>query len=117
VAGLDLAGAAVLFSTGWDGNWRTDRYGAGEHPYLTADTAAALVAGRAALVGTDSVNIDDTRGGERPAHSSLFAAEIPVVEHLAGLDRLADERFRFFAVPVKVRGLGTFPVRAFAIVE
>ncbi len=115
--GLDVAGKAVLFATGWDRHWRADEYGGPDHPYLTADAAAALVDAHPALVGIDSVNIDDTRGGERPAHSNLLAAGIPIVEHLTGLDRLPADRFRFFAVPVKVRGMGTFPVRAFAIVD
>jgi len=66
-------------------------------------------------VGIDSVNIDRIQGGERPAHSALLAAGIPIVEHLTGLGALPDAGFRFFAVPPKVRGFGTFPVRAFAL--
>jgi kynurenine formamidase len=76
-----------------------------------------LVEAGAALVGIDSVNIDDTRGGARPAHSGLLAAGIPVVEHLTGLGELMGREFRFFAAPPKVRGFGTFPVRAFALVQ
>jgi arylformamidase len=94
----------------------TDRYGADDHPFLAGETATALVDGGAALVGIDSVNIDGTTGGDRPVHSRLLAAGIPVVEHLTGLDDLVGVTFRFFAVPVKVRGFGTFPVRAFAVV-
>lgn len=109
-----LAEAAVLFRTGWDVHWRTPRYGAPEHPYLTGDCAAALVTVGASLVGIDSVNIDGTATGERPAHSTLLAAGIPVVEHLTGLGRLPGTGARFFAVPPLVHGLATFPVRAFA---
>lgn len=111
--GLDLKGKAVLIHTGWDAHWRTDQYFEG-HPFLTRDAAEFLVHAGAALVGIDSLNIDDTSDGARPVHSTLLAAETPIVEHLRGLDRLPDARFRFFAVPVKVRGMGTFPVRAFA---
>ncbi len=50
-------------------------------------------------------------------HSLLLAAEVPIVEHLRGLGTLPGKGFRFFAVPVKVKGMGTFPVRAFGIVE
>lgn len=110
-------GRAVLFHTGWAEHWGTERYGSADHPFLTEEAVAALVDGGAALVGIDSVNIDDTRGGQRPAHSALLAAGIPIVEHLTGLEVLLDRRFRFFATPPKVRGMGTFPVRAFAIVE
>ncbi len=68
--------------------------------------------GRLSL-GIDSYNIDDTGDLTRPVHSRLLRDDIPIVEHMAGLDRLPDVGSRFFAVPVKVKGMGTFPVRAF----
>lgn len=113
----DVTGKAVLFATGWDKYWGTDHYGDVTHPYLAGDTIERLIDGRAGLVGIDSVNIDDTAGRIRPAHTRLLEAGIPVVEHLTGLDRLVGATFRFSAVPQKVRGLGSFPVRAFAVVD
>ena len=115
--GHDLRGRAVLFSTGWDRHWRTDQYGATDHPFLTTDAAEALIAGGAFVAGIDSVNIDDTRGTTRPIHSMLLDAGILIVEHLTQLDVLVGQAFRFFAAPPKVRGMGTFPVRAVAIVD
>jgi kynurenine formamidase len=114
VASADLAGKAVLVRTGWDRHWGRDEYGDTDHPHLTAEAAEQLVGDGVALVGIDSVNIDATTTGERPAHSTLLAAGIPIVEHLTGLDQLPSDGFEFFAVPVKVQGMGTFPVRAFA---
>lgn len=114
---LDVTGRAVLFATGWDRHWRTEHYGDPSHPYVSDGLIDALVAGGAALVGIDSVNIDDTRGGGRPAHTGLLEAEIPVVEHLTGLHQLADGEFRFFAVPPLIEGMGSFPVRAFALLD
>jgi arylformamidase len=111
--GLDVRGMAVLVHTGWDRYWRTDRYGI-DHPFLTADAADWLVENGAALVGIDSNNIDDTRVRARPVHTRLLAADIPICEHMTGLAGLPDEGFRFSAVPPKVRGMGTFPVRAYA---
>jgi arylformamidase len=108
-----LKGKAVLFHTGWDGHWRTDQYFEG-HPYLTGDLAKSLVEAGVALVGIDSFNIDCTDDGNRPVHSALLGAEIPIVEHMCGLGAVPDRGARFFAVPVKVKGMGTFPVRAFA---
>ncbi|HYZ97462.1 MAG TPA: cyclase family protein [Acidimicrobiales bacterium] len=110
-----LAGRAVLFRTGWDRHWGTERYGDPEHPHLAEATAERLVDAGAALVGIDSVNIDGTRSGERPIHSVLLAAGIPIVEHLRGLDQLGDLPFRFFAVPPALLGMGSFPVRALAV--
>ena len=114
LAGLEIAGRAVLFRTGWDRHWRTERYGDPAHPSLGTDTAEILVEGGAALVGIDSVNIDATTTGQRPVHTALLAAGIPIVEHLTGLGALPTTGARFTATPVAVRGLGTFPVRAFA---
>jgi len=114
--GCELKGKAVLVHTGWDVHWRTERYGAG-HPFLTRGAAEHLVAAGAALVGIDSLNIDDAADGARPVHSILLAAGIPIVEHLCSLDELPDAGFRFFAVPPRVKGMGSFPVRAFAVLE
>jgi arylformamidase len=112
----EVKGKAVLFSTGWDRHWRTDAYFEG-HPYLTERSAEWLAKAGAALVGIDSLNIDSVATGERPVHSVLLGREIPIVEHMRGLSGLPDRGSRFFAVPVKVKAFGTFPVRAFALVE
>ncbi len=112
----DVRGRAVLVHTGWDAYWRTDQYGTG-HPFITRAAAAALVAAGAALVGIDSLNIDDSADGTRPAHSLLLAAGIPIVEHLCRLGEVPDEGFDFYAVPPCVRGMGSFPVRAFAVID
>ncbi|HKY65242.1 MAG TPA: cyclase family protein [Acidimicrobiales bacterium] len=114
-APFDVAGRAVLVETGHARHWGTDAY-AHDHPYLTPAAADWLVEHGAALVGIDSLNIDGTHTGERPVHTRLLGAGIPVVEHLTGLDRLPPSGFRFSAPPPKVAGLGTFTVRAFAVV-
>jgi arylformamidase len=112
--GLPVTGRAVLVRTGWSDHFGTPKYGAAEHPFLATDAAAWLADAGAVLVGIDSVNIDDTSGGERPVHTLLLAREVPVVEHLTGLDQLPATGATFSAVPVKVEGMSTFPVRAFA---
>jgi kynurenine formamidase len=112
--GRDVRGCAVLLHTGWDRHWRTDRYGE-EHAFLTAEGADWLVANGVALVGIDSYNIDDTRARARPVHTKLLGAGIPICEHMTNLGSLPDEGFRFSAVPPKVRGMGSFPVRAYAM--
>jgi len=110
---LNVRGKAVLVHTGWAKHWGTDTYFK-EHPYLTRDAVELLKENHAILVGIDSLNIDDTNDGQRPAHSILLDAGIPVVEHLCNLEQLPDSGFQFHAVPVKVKNLGTFPVRAYA---
>ena len=115
-AGRDVEGRAVLVRTGWHRHWRTPSYLSG-HPFLTEAAAQHLAEAGALLVGIDSLNIDDTSGGERPVHSTLLGAGIPICEHLADLAPLPSHGFRFSAVPVKVKGMGTFPVRAYATIE
>ncbi len=112
-AGLDVRGKAVLVHTGWSRFWRTEAY-LSDHPFLTEAAARLLDDGGAAFVGIDSHNIDDTRARARPIHTILLGADIPIGEHLTGLDQLPDRGFRFSAVPPKIKGMGTFPVRAFA---
>ena len=113
--GKEVRGKAVLFFTGWSGFWGSPSY-LQRSPHLTSSLASRLVARGAAIVGIDSHNIDDTEDLSRPVHSILLRAGIPVVEHLTNLEALPwpPARFRFYAVPVKVAGMGTFPVRAFA---
>lgn len=112
----DVRGKAVLIHTGWAKHWGSAQYFDG-HPFLTAEAAEWLQSSGVALVGIDSLNIDDTTGGHRPVHSILLGADIPIVEHMCRLENLPDSGFKFHAVPVKVRNFGTFPVRAYAVVE
>ena len=112
---IDVKGKAVLVHTGWDTHWRTDTYSAGQHPFLTRDAAEYLVKSKAALVGIDSLNIDDDKDGARPAHTVLLGGGVAIVEHMTNLGALRGNGFRFFAVPPRVKGMGSFPVRAFAI--
>lgn len=115
-AGLDLRDRAVLIRTGWDAHWRTSQY-AQDAPFVTPRAAEVLAAAQPALVGIDSVNIDDMGDGARPAHTLLLGAGIFVVEHLCRLNELPARGFRFHCVPVKFRGVGTFPVRAYAVLQ
>lgn len=111
-----LKGKAVLIQTGWSKHWTTEQYFSG-HPYLTRTAAEYLRDQGVVLVGIDSLNIDDTADGERPAHSILLGADIPIVEHMTNLAALPDNQFKFYAVPVKIKGFGTFPVRAFGLIS
>lgn len=112
----DLAGKAVLVHTGWDRHWGSDRYFEG-YPYMTRESAELLKSAGAVLVGIDSLNIDDNADGSRPVHTILLESEIPIVEHMCNLQDLPDAGFKFFAVPAPVQGMGSFPVRAFAVVD
>jgi len=112
----DVYGKAVLFDTGWSKYFGTEAYFS-KHPFLTAGAAQTLRRAGAVLVGIDSHNIDDTRGRTRPVHSELLAHGIPIVEHLTNLNALPDQGFYFTAAPLKFKGVGTFPTRAYATMD
>ena len=114
--GINVKGKAVLIHTDWSRHWRTDQYFEG-HTFLTKDAAEFLVADGATFVGIDTYNIDDTTDGARPAHTTLLGNQIPICEHMRGIDALPDKGFRFHAAPVKVKAFGIFPVRAYAVVD
>jgi arylformamidase len=116
LAPYEVAGRAVLLHTGWDRTWGTPEYGRA-NPHVTEAATRWLVEHEPALVGIDSVNIDDVDDRTRPAHSGLLAVGIPIVEHLRGLDRLPPSGFRFHAAPPAVERFGTFPVRAYAVID
>lgn len=113
---VGLAGHAVLVHTGHARHWNTDAYFV-DHPHLSEQAAEALVDAEVACVGIDTLNIDNTEGGERPVHTVLLGSGIPIVEHLVNLEQLPSRRFTFTAVPPKIAGAGTFTVRAFASVS
>jgi kynurenine formamidase len=113
---FELNDRAVLIHTAWDKHWGTDRYFE-NYPYLTRESAEYLKSTGAVLVGIDSLNIDDNSDGTRPVHTVLLGAQIPIVEHMCNLAALPDSGFKFFAVPAPIKGMGSFPVRAFAILN
>lgn len=115
LAGLDVAGCAVLVRTGHDRHWGTPAYHAAPLPHLTRCAALHLRDAGAALVGIDALNIDSMDDPERPVHTILLGAGVPIVENLANLGALPDSGARFFAVPPPMAALGSFPVRAFAL--
>jgi arylformamidase len=110
---INVLGKAVLIQTGWSRHWNTEQYYE-NHPYLTEDAAQFLKNNGAKLVGIDTYNIDDISGKERPVHSVLLGSDILIVEHMCNLKSVPMSGFKFYAVPVKIKGFGTFPVRAFA---
>jgi kynurenine formamidase len=118
--GHNVKGKAVLLHTGWDKYWNTEPYFEG-NSFLSMEAAVWLQTEGAALVGIDSLNIDDTRSGFRPVHTLLLGNDIPIIEHLTGLKAVPqtgnqNNTGKFFAIPPKMKRVGTFPVRAFVLV-
>jgi len=114
---LDVHKKAILVRTGWSAFFNTEKY-VTNHPFLTEDAAIFLKENGATLVGIDSHNIDDTRTTRRPVHTILLRENILIVEHLTNMATIAENKKIYFsAVPPKIIGMGTFPVRAYVKVE
>ncbi|MDQ7049074.1 MAG: cyclase family protein [Enterobacterales bacterium] len=113
---IDVKIKPFYFKPTEDRHWGSDQYFE-NHPFVTEEVANFLKQEGVKLVGIDSYNIDDVSGGSRPCHSVLLGGGIPICEHMTGLDQLPQDHFKFFAVPVKMKGMGTFPVRAFGLVS
>lgn len=113
IKSYEIKNCAVLFHTGWDRYWNTEKYFE-YNPHLTKDAAEYLKEARVKLVGIDSLNIDDAMQNSRPVHTILLGAEILIVEHLCNLHALPENGFKFSAIPPKFKGIGSFPVRAMA---
>lgn len=111
--GVNVQGKAVLLQTGWDKHWNTDAYHSGG-PYLTPEAAEYLVSQKVKMVGIDAHNIDDVSKATRPVHSILLKENIYIIEHMTNMQALPQEGFLFHALPPKLKGVGSFPVRAYA---
>lgn len=112
---ISLQGKAVLFNFGWDEHWGTEAYR--DYPFIAESLVDQLIEAQVAIVGVDTLNIDDTRNPERPAHSKLLAEEILIVENLRNLDELYGTDFRFYAIPIRAVGAVAMPIRAFAVIH
>lgn len=110
---FEIENRAVLFHTGWDKFWNTEKYYE-NNTHLSKSAAEYLKKTKVKLAGIDSLNIDSTNGKDRPVHTILLGAGILIVEHLCNLDSLPKDGFRFSAMPPRVKGMGSFPVRAMA---
>jgi arylformamidase len=115
--GVDLEGCAVLLHTGGDREFGAPAY-AEQAPFLTGAGAEWLADRDVALVGIDAVNIDALEDLKRPAHTGLLGRGVLVLEHLTNLDALAGvaSAGRLHAAPPAWHGIGTWPVRAYAVI-
>jgi arylformamidase len=130
-AGGDLvrAGDVVLVYSGYVDAKPGERM---RQTWLTAEAAQWLVDRGVHAVGVEPCSPDPLRAGmyeygwlEKdtphppawPAHRTLLANDVYIIEGLTNLDRLRGRRVRFSALPALVPGLSGFPVRAVAWIE
>ena len=86
-------------------------------PSVPDRKAAQWLVNRGARLVGSTATISTTRAQWAGRSTALLAAGILICEHMTSLGALPDEGFAFTAVPPKIEGMGTFPVRAFALLE
>jgi arylformamidase len=109
------AGDIVFIRTNLSHNYRTPQ--SHDRPYFTLEAIQWLVDRKIGCLGVDCSGIEKRDEPKQPDHELLFKNGIPLIEHLAHLDELTQERFFVVAVPWRVHGLEASPVSVIAFVE
>lgn len=114
--GADIKeGDIIILKTGLDRFYRTSK--AHDRPYLTLQATSWLVEKKISCLATDASGFEVRGVHDQPNHKLLFKNDIPVIEHLTNLDKLTKKRVFLIALPWKVKGLDSSPVRVIAIEE
>jgi len=103
----------VFFYTGHSNNATNTEYFE-NNPVLTTKIAEELIQKRVKVVGIDSFSPDNE---PYEVHKLLFANKIPIVENLINLDKLLNQRFRCFILPLKLENADGAPCRVVGIIE
>jgi len=102
----------VVFYTGWVESEFGQPHVYTDNPHMGVDTARYLVEQGVRAVGVDfavdaNPPIPTPRPENYPVHRILLGADIPLIENLVNLDKLAGKKFELFALPIKIyRGDG-----------
>ncbi len=103
-------GDIVLFRTGFDLFWGTDKYYA-DYPVVDDTVADFLISKGIKIVGVDAAGPDKS---PYPLHKKFFESDICLLENLCNLDKLLEkETIELFAFPLKLLA-DSSPVRAVA---
>jgi kynurenine formamidase len=126
IHGRIVAGSIVLARTGWGRYWsdRKRYFGTDEEgnvtdlhfPGVSRELAEFLVKQRSVkAVGIDTPSIDYGPSQDFPVHQILGAANVPIFENVASMERLPSKGATIFALPMKIAGGSGAPLRIFAI--
>jgi kynurenine formamidase len=116
----------LLIYTGWGRYWgdRERYFGSRESgetanlhfPGVAEKTAAFLVKNRGIkAVGIDTPSIDHGPSRDFGAHQIFGAANVPIFENIAALQRVPAKGATVYAIPMKIKGGSGAPLRIFAV--
>jgi len=107
----------LLFHTGWDENWGTEKY-FGEYPVLSMEVCQYLLDSKKKGVGFDVIGIDPVSDGNLTRHKMLFSQrDMVIIENLTNLEKAGGSLFTLAVLPLKYENADGAPVRAVAIIE
>lgn len=107
----------LLFNTGWDKYWGTDKY-FGDYPYITDEVLDYILNGNYKGIGFDVIGLDPITDENLTLHKKLFKeCDIVNIENLTNLELCGDEIFNFSCNPLKIENSDGAPVRAIAWFE
>jgi len=106
--------ATIIIATGWYKNLIKKTYFE-KNPGLSSSAADYLSSKKINLVGIDSPSIDVGSNKEFSVHKILSKNNIIIVENLANLEKIKGSKFKFIALPLKLKDATGSPIRAIAI--
>ena len=106
----------VLFKTGWDRYWDTEKY-YGNFPVISEEVADYLISSNKKGIGLDVISIEAIESEDLPMHHKVLKNNLVIIENLCNLDQIGSDLFTFCALPLKFINSDGASIRAVAILD
>lgn len=111
------AGTFVIFHSGWDKNWHTEKFRNDlKFPSVSPDTTKLLLERNISGIGIDTLS-PDAVGDDFPVHRMLLSVNKYIVENIANASELPPKGAKLMIMPLKIEGGTEAPVRLVATIE
>jgi arylformamidase len=114
-------GDRIVIRTGWYHYWGTKKFFR-EYPCFTLEAADYLVSKGICYIGMDTPSPDNPLdklepGQPNPLHYAFLSNGVLINEYLNNLDAIPVDKFELITLPLLVKDIDGFPVRAVAVIE